>query len=283
MSTHTHEWVETGSGYACTECTETSPACVNGGHPSGRALLICQRCEQRAMRLLDDIEHAVELYVGVVPDGVILQGVHDDTSDVVEDRTTVMDALAGWAARWWEWGPGGQESVVDYLRSHTMWAANNADLSGWRGYWRALLRLRHRARAEAGLLPQLQAEPCVYCGGRVARDWADENWEPLPDGLSDGVRCMDCGTVWDSVGRWVFTTRSYIAEAASLAPDLPVSIEDARTVWPDLPKTTVFSWVTRGDLEQVGSRFGTPLYRLGDLAALVERRACDTRPGRPAA
>lgn len=280
MIDHAHEWTEVDGGYACTQCEETSPVCVNGGHPTETALLICRRCEARAKRLLDDIEHAAGLYVGGRVDGVILRGRHDGELD---ETPTVEDALSSWAARWWEWEPGDTDGVYEYLRSRILWAANNADLSGWRGFWRALLRLRHRARAEAGLLPQIQAEPCVYCGGRVARDWADESWTPLPGGLSDSARCLDCATVWPSVGRWAFATREHIATAAETAPDLAVTIEDARAIWPDLPKTTVASWVSRGELVEAGAYLGRALYRLGDLADLVRRRSDETRRGRRAA
>lgn len=214
-------------------------------------------------------------------------------------------------------------NAIDELKGMHLWAAHNPEASDWPGYWRAIHRLLWRARSEAGLMPQVQAEPCVHCGGDCVRDWSDRDWEPLTDGLSDVVRCTGCGMTWGDREDWRRVSRHHLVVLADEHPDALVTLDQARTIWTDVPAATWRQWLKRDrdaweqsvdeaivwhtawcELEAEPGppiprdeppelsprripehgqdRHGAALYRVGDLAAMVARRADVERVGRPA-
>lgn len=252
---HTHDWRRTESPageqpWRCAECEATSATCGTCKRASGSSLLLCQRCERMAARLLDDIEDALSHYrpdprslvpspgdMRLVPGGGQAGGI-DSPDDVTS-------ALLGWVARWTEHAGATNAAAGDYLRSHHMWAAHNPELSHWPAYLDDLRWLRHQARRIAGLLPKRLPEPCVHCGGQVVQDWADKWWQPLNDGLSDVVRCLGCGMTWGDRARWLFSTRQHIVDLPSEHPDSLITLAQARMIWPEVPAATWRQWAKR--------------------------------------
>lgn len=252
---HHHEWVRDPEhdgvrAWACTDCTETCATCGTCGRASGSSLLLCDRCERHAGRVLDDIDHALGLWqadprspmrspgdMRLVPGGGEAAG--------ITRPSDVTDRMLSWVARWTEHTGATNARPAAFLKSRHIWAAHNPELSDWPDYLRAMRALRADARRIAGLLPQRLAEPCPLCGGTVVQDWSDEDWEPLEDGLSDIVRCTGCGTTWGDRTRWRFTMRHHIVMLPAAHPDALVTLDQARMIWPDIPAATWRSWAKR--------------------------------------
>src|SRR5690606_20480776 len=103
---------------------------------------------------------------------------------------------------------------------------------------------------------------------------------------------------------WMFTNRHTIPLIPDIEPDALITIDDARTIWPEVPRKTWNKWRER-DLERAAAdqeredrgELGPPLarmpeegqdvrgralYRVRDLHAHVVARREDlaTRPGR---
>lgn len=330
---HAHQWRPADQAWTCAECTETSATCGTCNGPSGSSLLLCRDCERRAAKVLDDIDAALDLWEPdprspmSSPGDMRLVVVHGSGSAGIASPDGIMGELWGWVARWTEHAGPSNAAALDYLRSHHMWAAHNAEASRWPEYLKAMRSLRHQARRIAGVLPKRLPEPCVHCGGQVVQDWADQWWKPLETGLSDVVRCTGCGVTWGDHARWLFSTRQHVVDLPALHPDALVTMAQARMIWPEVPAATWRSWAQRwredgealieraltwweaekawraglrpgyaaegwqgpgeapsvaGWLPERGEDHGAPLYRVGDLAALVERWADTERPGRRA-
>ena len=252
----THDWkrVEGGEGiraWRCAECEATCATCGTCGRPSGTSLLLCRDCERHAERVLEDIEHALGHYLR--PDRSLMRSPMAYTLTppgsgkvLLATPADVDGAMWHWVARWTELvGDPSNIAAAEYLRTHHLWAAHHPEVSDWPEYLKAMRRLRHAARRMAGLLPQRLPEPCVHCGGDVVQDWADEHWDPLEDGLSDTVRCTQCGMTWGDRSRWRFTTRQHIVETPGAHPDALVTLEQARLIWPDVPAATWRQWLKR--------------------------------------
>ena len=244
----------------------------------------------------------------------------DSTGASISAIGDVAEVLASWAGMWAEAlkeePPADLRGVLDYLRGHIIWAAHHGDVAAWDDYREELRALRHHARRISGLLPQREAAPCVYCGSDVVRDWADARWDPLPGGLADELRCTGCDMTWDGP-RWDFTKRTHLQALPHVRPEQLVTFEDLRLIWPTVPRQTMRAWIDRDrkaeeenlrDLDQWEERRraygpeperpatyvrripevgwnerGVPLYRVADVAELVDRRADTTRRGRRAA
>ena len=257
MSTeqHRHEWTgnpgHDGIGaWACTGCAETSATCGTCKRASGTPLLLCDRCERQAAKVLDDISHALSLWersprspMRSPADMRLVRGGAESLT--ISDPSDIDARLWRWVGRWAEHTGADNAAPMDYLKSRHMWAAHNPELSNWHDYLKAMRALRASARRIAGLLPQRIAEPCVMCGGDVVQDWSDDDWMPLETGLSDTVRCTGCGTTWGDRLHWHFTMRHHIIELPGAHPNALVTIEQARMIWPDVPSATWRSWAKR--------------------------------------
>lgn len=326
-TTHSHEWIrdERHDGiraWACRECEQTCASCGTCGRPSGSSLLLCPSCERRAAELLDGIGHALDLYEpsprSVVKSPGNMRLVPAGPPGGISTAAEIESELWAWVACWTEYTGADQAGPLDYLRSRHVWAAHNPEASGWLAYLDAMRTLRAAARRIAGLMPQRLAEPCVHCGGTVVQDWADQSWMPHEDGLSDTVRCMQCGMTWNDRTHWHDATVEHLAALPGLRPASLITLAHARLIWPDVPAGTFRQWAKRwrdegdetlerirywwelrcmhargerpglvapdwtgpgeppsltGWLPERGERDGAALYRLGDLHALVTRRA----------
>ena len=320
-----HEWIDEremcdpAPKFMCTQCGDTCGPCNVCSGPTGSALLVCDRCLERESEVLADIEGALSHWQHQPRSTV--KAIRYDTDrrggevdhvplDTTDGPWDIEAVLSDWAAMWRDLsGSDKNLAPVGYLRGHLMWAAHNAERSGWDVYRTEMRQLRHRARRIAGLLPQRQAGMCIYCGGTVVRDWADEKWQPRRKGLSDEFRCTDCRTQWEDRERWQFANRNTILALPLTHPERLVTREDARMIFPAVPPATWRKWVQR-DAERgeallryaeycQGGRFGPPpdsekmptqgfnhrglaLYRLGDLTAHVEAWLSDARVNRRA-
>lgn len=311
-----HIWVAVDDQHQCEQCGDTCATCNVCKRASGSALLVCDRCLEQCARVLTDIEDALSHWQHQ-PRSVVQAirydqdrrgGNADHVPLTLTDNPADIEAvLRDWAEMWADLsGSAKNVGPVEYLRGHHMWAAHNAEGSGWDDYRREMRQLRHRARRMAGLLPQRQAGMCIYCGDDVVRDWADEKWQPRSDGLSDELRCTGCRTQWEDRERWQFANRHTILALPQTHPDRLITRDDARMVFPEVPPATWRWWVMRdakrgeallryaemiatGRLGpepepermpvQSWDQRGRPLYRLADLTAHVEARASETRRG----
>lgn len=318
---HVHEWSaeESEEGrpprHACVSCGETCPACNVCGGPTGNALLACQRCLDREDEVLAGIGDALDLYqpqprsaispVRYDRDRVHANSTGSGEGQAAEDSPDEVRAhLMEWVTAWSDLSRDPQQvGPIEYLRGHLLWAAHN-EASGWPDFRREMRQLRHRARRLAGLLPQRQEGSCIYCGADVVRDWADERWQPRPDGLSDELRCVRCRTTWGGVGAWRFANLHTIRQLPDTNPEVLVTREQARSIWPEVPAATWRDWVRRDAAraerclvwqERLAAGYigpepepermpvrswdvrGLGLYRLADLTRHVEAWASDAR------
>lgn len=327
---HRHEWARDvhGSGiteWVCSEvdagrpCTETSATCGTCGQASGSSLLLCERCQREAARVLDDIAHALSLWEPdprspvKSPGSMALIPTPSSSSGGLRTPDDVEAELLGWVARWTEFTAPENTGWLGFLSRHLIWAAHHPDESQWLAFLRDCRRLRAAARRIAGLLPRFMPEPCAHCGGPVAQDRADQEWNPLTGQLPDTVRCLRCGRAWDDPLLFAFTNRQHIIEAPDEHPDAQVTLDQARMIWPDIPAATMRSWIAR-DAEryargvdraqewwasqpEIGPTTRPPAimrllpphdgpggvrYRIADLAQYADERSRPGREGRPA-
>lgn len=302
----THIWTAPEEGqWTCVACLETTPTCVverpsddPEGHPTGTALLICQPCLDTEHRTLDDITKALGHWQhqprSIVPairydrDRIHGNSGRGDKPDNIDHPSDIVNVLWSWVDMWSETtGTPASGNPIDYLKTHTLWAAQNPATSAWDDWRKETRQLRHAARRLSGLLPHRQHGPCVHCGGDIVRDWADNSWQPRVDGLSDELRCTGCGLTWGNHGAWNYTNRHTLQLLPDIKPDALVTIDDARQIFPTIPAPTWRKWRERDTDQQHMPEHGTdvrgrPLYRLADLTALANRRDDDTRPGRKA-
>lgn len=316
MTQHNHIWTlpdEHGT-WTCTDCGDTSPTCIvekpsdepGEGHPTGiPAQHICPSCVRYEQRVLDDIADALghwqhqprSLVPAIRYDRDRIDGSRTDSHrPTINTPRDILDVLWLWADMWaetrGEQPPTGD--VLPFLKRHLIWAANNPHEAAWNDYRSEMRQMRHAARRVSGLLPKRLAGPCVHCGGQIVQDWADHRWQPSPDGLSDTVRCTGCGLTWAHREAWMYTNGHTLRLTPTFAPDTLVTLDDARKhIFPDVPAATWRKWLQRdreraeaGEPRRIPERGtdirGNDLYRVGDLATLVEHRMSDTRPGRRA-
>ena len=308
--------------WGCRECEATSASCNVCEKATGSSLLVCQPCLGRANKVLDDMEAALshwdarDAFKGKSPMAYALVSVPSaSTPEGIREPVDIHKAVWTWVARWSEAIGAEDCDDVTYLKRHHLWAAHNVEASDWPTYLRAMRSLRHNARRIVGLLPQ-KVEPCVHCGGDVVQDWADGSWEPNADGLSDELRCSGCGMTWGNHERFDEFKAKEVGALHERNPEAWVTLKQAQTVWPEVPFRTWQSWVRRDrERHEASARFrltqdeawrqhrlagGTQVqaepelvivpdlpeldgrYRIGDLAAMVKRRAGDTLPVRDA-
>lgn len=246
---HVHEWVPTDRpgilAWACETCDETSASCGTCSKPTGTSLLLCERCREHADTTIGRIDRAIELWQPSLsrPDGTRFRRGDEGGPDAND----VESQLLGWVARWSEHVGACNEHWSTFLKGHHIWAAHNVEASDWPAYWRAIHHLMWKARGEAGLLPHVEPLPCVHCGEDVVRDWSDDDFEPLAEGLSDTVRCTGCGMTWRSPQHWGESTWKWFERGAQEHEDALVTLEMARTLWPDVPMSTMRSWIKRDE------------------------------------
>ena len=308
---HIHDWqprhprtCPVAGVYTCTQCTETSACCNACGRPTGGALHACPQCVDQHATILDDIADALGHWRhqprSPVPairyDRDLISGNRTDNNPTrITHPAEIVTILWQWRTMWEETiTPSSTGDVVVALKGMLIWAISNPIDSAWPDFASEIRQLRHTARRLAGLLPKRQYGPCVYCGGQIVRDWADDHWQPRTDGLSDELRCTGCGMTWDDHDRWMYVNGHTLRLVPKFAPDTLVTLEDARKhIFPDVPAATWRSWLLRDQrraedgYERLMPERGTDvrgndLYRVADLATLVDRRKDDTREGRPA-
>ncbi|WP_163186001.1 hypothetical protein [Cellulosimicrobium sp. SL-1] len=269
-----HSWIETTTYddarrvYACTACPETTTGCQDCDRPLvATALLICKRCLARAYGLLDDIATYLAEMTDVAKVAVGLRAVRYDltgtSSAVNTDRLPhgldpayredafrsgpssirtqdgALDLLEAWVDDWSEkvGDTEGAWDTLEYLRSHTVWAAQNHP--AWPTYLDELRATRAVVRRLAGLAPEREAAPCFHCGGAIVRDWH------VAEGLSDVVRCTSCRRSWASEAHLALAARWHVHALPHERPETLVTAEQARTIFPDLNPSTWRSWMRR--------------------------------------
>lgn len=238
-----------------------------------------------------------------------------------ESGESAEDRLQGWAGRWAEHMPNRGQHVIDYLSGHLIWAVHNQEASGWAEFLSDLPKIRGAARGEAGLAPERHRQRCMHCGGSVVQDRHDKRENPYADGLQDVVRCTGCSMTWGDRSSFQRNVKQHIHELPANHPHRLVTLDQARLIFPDVPSDAWRKWAYRDRREhelsvtacndwddewtaweesgQIGPipappeihdlrlpPFVTPAgvrcYRLGDMLAMAERRADESRPGRRA-
>jgi hypothetical protein len=132
-----------------------------------------------------------------------------------------LSVLVGWAKDWAETRVDAVGDVLVYLDGHTLWAAQNH--GGWADYLEDAYRVRSKLRHLAGLNPEVQDVPCVYCGGRVVQEWTK-------DGLDDVLTCAGCNVAWPNTARFAFASRAALFALPKTHPDVLVTIADRTTL-----------------------------------------------------
>ena len=293
--THRHYWTTTDDAWTCTDCEETCPQCVEGEHPTGTAQLICEKCIIRWRRTLDDIATATSWYRWAPPSRIhatrydrdIVRG---SQSDDPRPRITIRDLpeiITSWRNMWasaWDDGATTRTHPIDWLKGRIMWAASNPQASDWDDFKTEMRHALYVAKRDAGLLPKRMPAPCAHCGGVVVRTWADKDLTPHGDGISDLVQCLGCSLTWASEEHYRQLSKHHLRALPEVRPETLVTAKEAMTIWPDVPEATWRKWASRGEMPDPAgwTERGVPQYRVGDLAALPERRQSEGRQGRKA-
>lgn len=224
---------------------------------------------------LDSPDDFEELY-GILradPSRSLLQLLHDPAN--------IIDALHEVAEDWaGQRGVTASGNVLTWLGENLLWAAQTLPDDAWLDYRRLARHVRHRIRHVAGLLPERDPIPCLHCGAAdtVVQDWIDKHGRPYPTGLSDTLRCMACGYVWDDRAHFDYVNLTTVRAAPVRYPDAKVSLAEARAALPRARRNTINVAIHRDRkrpadqrrIPEVGrDRRGEPLYRLGDIAAAL--------------
>ena len=296
--------------FACTSCEETTSPCSDCSRPLETSATICARCLKRAKDLVDECEAAYDSIPGglrtvmglravrydagsgggsrdSLPFGI---GADQDVDDelvallaryqtgtvihLMRDPVTVMSILESWADDWAEKSNRPvRVSTFDYLREHSLWAAQNHP--SWHQYLEEVRGVRSKLQAIAGTRPVPEPAPCPHCGGRVVREWGRE-------GLDDQRHCTGCRRSWQDDEQLVEDGRQVLAAMPSTNPDLLVTRDEGRRLVPDLSanllRQVIFrdrhradpshraydpTWVPRLPVQEI--RGGKELYRLADV------------------
>ncbi len=247
--------------WLCSECGETCRSCVvTDGmareHPTGNTADICDRCLRVEQYVLDDITDALgywderDRHRRRSPTAFGVVGRVDGTGvgERLRYPEDVGNELLGWAVRWAAHTgamTAEHNSQVDYLKSRLYWAAHNRAASSWDDYRAEVRRLRAAARSVVGLAPDRHPEACMHCGGRIVQDRADEKWRPLPEGLSEVVRCTGCGLTWGDREAFQRNVRHHVWALPHDHPAQLVTLDIAAKIFPDVPRPTMRSWIHR--------------------------------------
>lgn len=286
-----HEWQPTDSGYACTTCTATTPACTECGRPMTTSLAVCNPCLERARRVVADVaewmttfEFGVQLInlrairydrdrVTTSDDDARLPfGLDQIVTDPEDTRITAAkhphDAIAvlhDWATAWADHrGEHTGGDLLGYLLDHILWAIQNPNDSAWPDFINEARQVRATVRRLLGIAPQREPVPCVHCGGRIVRDWTD-------DGLDDLRRCTSCGTEWPDAARLAHTNALVLHALPATHPDTLVTTNDAKRIYRGTVRPNLIDlWAHREKITPISTDArGRALYRLGDIEALV--------------
>lgn len=306
---HTHVWTtpDQHGTWTCAACQETAPTCIvrrpsddEEGHPSLPAQAICNGCLRYEQGVLDNTADALghwqhqprSLVPAIRYDRDRTTGSRTDNDrPTIQTPADILDVLWSWADMWAELrGDTANGDVLTWLKRHLLWAANNPTVSVWDDYRTEIRQMRHHARRVSGLLPKRLTGPCIHCGGDIVQDWATPDWQPRIDerpehnGLSDTHRCTGCGLTWQHREAWMYANRHTLQLLPDQKADALVTLDDARKhIWPHVPASTWRTWQERAGLTPHGQDLHhRPLYRVGDLETLVQRRADTTRAGRRA-
>ena len=107
---HRHEWVAASepdgiNAWACTGCAEASATCGTCGRASGTTLLLCDRCERQAAKVLDDIRHALGMWERSPRSPMrspanmrLVRG--GEQSRAISSPADIEERLLHWVARW---------------------------------------------------------------------------------------------------------------------------------------------------------------------------------------
>jgi len=294
-----HEWQPTephdlGEGYPgfeCLHCEETTHPCLECGRAMGTSLLVCDRCLERAKRVVGDVagwmtEHTFGVNLvtlravrydrdrpGASDDARLPFGLDAVVVDPEDTRISALkhpdDAVAilrDWASSWADRRReviGGDE--LGYLLDHTLWAIQNQAESDWTQFHDEARQVRAVVRRLLGIAPEREPVPCVHCGGRIVRDWTD-------DGLDDVRRCTRCGMEWETHARLLHTNALVLHALPETDPDTLATREQIWRVYPLLQRATLRLWIHRGHIQQRGKDVrGQDVYRLGDVAARMNQ------------
>ncbi|WHP18821.1 hypothetical protein [Cellulomonas sp. ES6] len=167
--------------------------------------------------------------------------------------------------------------TVDYLLANTTWAAQHAQTwTEYRGDVRDLIgRLRYITGASKA--PVRNEVPCPECGGTVLQRWTDA-------GLDDAHTCTGCRITWPTAAHFARALRTTYHALPETNPDALITLDDARRILPDLKRNTLNVWIKRDrERAELGAERELPergrdvrgenLYRLGDIAARLDRNA----------
>jgi hypothetical protein len=297
---HVHQWIadtqldDMAITYACAECPETTHGCQECDKPLTTTLTICDRCLNRAKKIITDIQTAIETvpfhYAEIMglrairydrdkvtasndPDrlpfglDLIIEDPEDQRVEAAKHPNTAIDILIGWAQAWTDARESTTAPSLTYLVDHTLWAAQNPNLSGWDTYLREARQVRATIRRLLGIAPEHEPAPCVYCGGTIIREWLD-------DGLDDLRKCQQCGLTWPDEARLRYANRHTVINLRETRPDMLVTIEEAKAILPEARRGTLDTWARRGLEMPDRAKFnirgrnirGCPLYRLGDIS-----------------
>ena len=296
--THRHYWTHADDDptWRCAECAETTETCCecgkavtdDRGGPS--SLLICQGCVQRWGDMLDRIATATEWFRWVPPSTIQatrydrdrIRGSRGDNGS----RLTIWDLPAlmeSWRRMWAEAvGDTAPElGSLAWMKGRILWAAHNQEASVW-DEWKAEMRSAlHAAKRDAGLLPRIMPAPCAHCQGVAVRTWADRDLTPHDDGISDEVMCLGCGLTWKSESQYRQLSKTHLRALPLVRPDVLVTRDQARSIWPSIPASTWRRWASDGELPDpvAWDERGAPQYMVASLEVLVDRRASETRRG----
>lgn len=317
----------------CEETTAACSDCGRPVEVATRT--ICARCLERAIEVIDDCEAAYAAIPenartvlglravrydagprGTASEAPLPFGLGADEDDIGEltaqltratagtvihlmrDERNVMAVLEDWANDWAErfhrpWDAS--VSVFGYLRTYSLWAAQNHP--AWQLYRHEVRDVRSKLQSIAGTTPLVELAPCPNCGGRVVRAWSAK-------GLEDDRRCTRCRRVWSTEDELLIERQQVLAAAPSTNPDLLVTRDDARRLLPGLradllrqvlardrrradPEHRDYDPAWQPRLPERGvDRAGQPLYRLSDVHQLVAQDQAprsEQQPGRAVA
>ena len=307
-----HEDVYDGTGnlisrtWFCSQCPEAVAACHTCGGPCDTANLACTKCVQKSHQTLEDIalalshpmapllplrairyDHSGRSSADSMPFGI---GNELDDPDVLKaemartnrtaleltrDRTTLMDALDGWADSWAETVQEQRGETIPTLKRLTTWAINNPNKSGWHDYLRETKTVRHRLYTIVGLNPEKETIPCPYCGSTLIRRWTHS-------GLADEIRCtqkdkdgnpIHCDRkTYEDEATLLRIAETAIMEAPREHPNTLVTREQARLIYPELKRKTLNKWIERGHITPTGRNHkGQDLLTLNHITQRIER------------
>jgi hypothetical protein len=294
-TTCNHEWQPTEPGdlgegypgYECLNCEETTHGCIDCGRAMVTSLLVCDRCLERAKRVVGDVarwmtEHTFGVNLvtlravrydrdrpGATDDARLPFGLDAVVADPEDTRISALkhpdDAVAiltSWSRSWAELrGDVIDDDELGYLLDHVLWAIQNQGDSDWPQFIDEARQVRAVVRRLLGIAPEREPVPCVHCGARIVRDWTE-------DGLDDVRRCTGCGMEWETHARLLHTNALVLHALPETDPDTLATREQIWRVYPQLHPATLRKWIQRGHVEPQGKDVrGQDVYRLGDIAA----------------